>query len=196
MRLQVTSHRIDLNGDLKDLSSSGGFTSRWDGSPEDRSSFRPAGRCERPSEWNGQVLHYPGQGRSRRATHRPRMPEQHLRGGGRCRGARGTGRSEANRTWGIPTAKGRRISGEFSVWRLKEGQRMHTPTSERYKMALEAKAAELSRTLRNRNFIAIEHTPEECEQMVLATQREMAVVALDRDSPPAPGGQRSAGSNR
>ena len=59
---------------------------------------------------------------------------------------------------------------------------MYTPTAERYKTALEAKAAELSRTLSNRNLIAIEHTPEECEQMVLAAQREMALVALDRDS--------------
>ena len=53
---------------------------------------------------------------------------------------------------------------------------------ERYQRDLEAKTAELEQTLRNRKLIAIENTPEACEQAVLAAQRELAVLTLDRDS--------------
>ena len=57
-----------------------------------------------------------------------------------------------------------------------------TTRYEQYQMALEAKAAEFEQTLRNRKLIAIENTPEACEQAVLAAQRELAVLTLDRDS--------------
>jgi len=51
-----------------------------------------------------------------------------------------------------------------------------------YKEALAKKLAELSETLGNRRPIAIEVTPEACERVVLAAQRELAVVTLDRHS--------------
>ena len=41
---------------------------------------------------------------------------------------------------------------------------------ERHKAALESKAGELIRTLRDRKLIAVEYTPEACEQRVLAAQ--------------------------
>jgi DnaK suppressor protein len=50
------------------------------------------------------------------------------------------------------------------------------------KRALESKAGELIRALRDRKLIAIEYTPEACEQGVLAAQRDLAVVTLDRES--------------
>ena len=59
---------------------------------------------------------------------------------------------------------------------------MQTTVLERYRTALAAKVAELSQTLRNRRLIAIENTPETCERVVLAAQREFAVVTLDRHS--------------
>lgn len=59
---------------------------------------------------------------------------------------------------------------------------MQTTVLERYKAALAAKVAELSQTLRNRRLIAIENTPEACERIVLAAQREFAVLTLGRHS--------------
>ncbi len=53
---------------------------------------------------------------------------------------------------------------------------------QRYKKALSEKMAELSGNLSNRRPIAIEFTPETCERIVLAAQRELAVVTLDRNS--------------
>jgi DnaK suppressor protein len=53
---------------------------------------------------------------------------------------------------------------------------------QRYKEALSEKMAELYATLGNRRPIAIEFTPEPCERIVLAAQRELAVVTLDRHS--------------
>ncbi len=53
---------------------------------------------------------------------------------------------------------------------------------QRYKDALSEKMAEISETLGNRRTIAIEFTPEACERIVLAAQRELAVVTLDRHS--------------
>jgi len=53
---------------------------------------------------------------------------------------------------------------------------------QRYKDALSEKMAELRETLGNRRPIAIEFTPEACERIVLAAQRELAVVTLDRHS--------------
>jgi DnaK suppressor protein len=52
----------------------------------------------------------------------------------------------------------------------------------RYGEALSQKVAELSQILGNRRPIAIEFTPEACERVVLASQRELAVATLDRHS--------------
>ena len=52
----------------------------------------------------------------------------------------------------------------------------------RYKEALSKKMTELSESLGNRRPIAIESTPEACERIVLAAQRELAVARLDRNS--------------
>ena len=52
----------------------------------------------------------------------------------------------------------------------------------RYKEALTKKMAELSETLGNRRPLAVEFTPEACERMVLAAQRDLAGLALDRHS--------------
>ncbi len=59
---------------------------------------------------------------------------------------------------------------------------MTTSEVKRYKEALSKKMAELSENLGNRKPIAIEFTPEACERIVLAAQRELAVVRLDRHS--------------
>ena len=59
---------------------------------------------------------------------------------------------------------------------------MTTNEIERYKEALSNKMAELSETLGNRKPITIEYTPEACERIVLAAQRELAVATLDRNS--------------
>lgn len=59
---------------------------------------------------------------------------------------------------------------------------MTTRELQRYKEVLSQKMAELSETLGNRRPIAIEFTPEACERIVLAAQRELAVVALDHHS--------------
>lgn len=53
---------------------------------------------------------------------------------------------------------------------------------QRYRRALDAKVLELSQTVRNRHLIAIEHTPEDCERIVLAAQRAMEVTAIDQRS--------------
>ena len=53
---------------------------------------------------------------------------------------------------------------------------------QRYRKALSEKLAELSENLGNRRPIAIELTPEACERTVLAAQRELAVMTLDRYS--------------
>ena len=59
---------------------------------------------------------------------------------------------------------------------------MTTNEIKRYQEALSKKMAELSETLGNRRPITIEFTPEACERTVLAAQRELAVVTLDRHS--------------
>jgi DnaK suppressor protein len=59
---------------------------------------------------------------------------------------------------------------------------MTTNEIKRYMEALSKKMTELSETLGNRKPIAIEFTPEACERIVLAAQRELAVVTLDRHS--------------
>lgn len=53
---------------------------------------------------------------------------------------------------------------------------------ERYKSILEARQAELSGALRNREDIAIEKTPDALDEVQLAGERELAIRNLDRDS--------------
>src|SRR4030081_862636 len=51
----------------------------------------------------------------------------------------------------------------------------------KYKAILEAKKAELSAGLRNREDIAIEKTPDAIDEVQLAGERELAIRNLDRD---------------
>jgi DnaK suppressor protein len=53
---------------------------------------------------------------------------------------------------------------------------------ERYKAMLEAKRADLSAGLRNREDIAIEKTPDALDEVQLAGERELAIRNLDRES--------------
>src|SRR5437667_12330062 len=52
----------------------------------------------------------------------------------------------------------------------------------RYKAMLEAKRADLSAGLRNRQNIAIEKTPVAIDEVQLAGERELAIRNLDRES--------------
>jgi DnaK suppressor protein len=52
----------------------------------------------------------------------------------------------------------------------------------KYKKMLEARQAELSAGLRNREDIAIEKTPDALDEVQLAGERELAIRNLDRDS--------------
>jgi len=52
----------------------------------------------------------------------------------------------------------------------------------KYKRMLEAKQAELSAGLRNRDDIAIEKTPDAIDEGVFAGERELAITNLDRES--------------
>src|SRR5579864_8446569 len=52
----------------------------------------------------------------------------------------------------------------------------------KYKAVLEAKQAELSVGLRNREDIAIEKTPDAIDEVQLAGERELAIRNLDRES--------------
>jgi DnaK suppressor protein len=52
----------------------------------------------------------------------------------------------------------------------------------KYKAVLEAKQAELSVGLRNREDIAIEKTPDALDEVQLAGERELAIRNLDRES--------------
>jgi DnaK suppressor protein len=52
----------------------------------------------------------------------------------------------------------------------------------KYKAMLEAKQAELSAGLRNRDDIAIEKTPDAIDEVQLAGERELAIRNLDRES--------------
>jgi DnaK suppressor protein len=52
----------------------------------------------------------------------------------------------------------------------------------KYRAVLEAKQAELSVGLRNREDIAIEKTPDALDEVQLAGEREMAIRNLDRES--------------
>ena len=52
----------------------------------------------------------------------------------------------------------------------------------KYKNVLEARQAELVRLLRNRDGIAIERCPDALDEVQYATERELVVRNLDRDS--------------
>src|SRR5262245_52768936 len=52
----------------------------------------------------------------------------------------------------------------------------------KYKAMLEAKQAELSMGLRNRDEIAIDKTPDALDEVQLAGERELAIRNLDRES--------------
>ena len=52
----------------------------------------------------------------------------------------------------------------------------------KYKSVLEAKRAELAHMLRNRDGIAIEKCPDSLDEVQYATERELAMRNLDRDS--------------
>jgi DnaK suppressor protein len=59
---------------------------------------------------------------------------------------------------------------------------MNQTELEKYKKILEAKQAELSVGLRNRDDIAIEKTPDALDEVQLAGERELAIRNLDRES--------------
>ena len=59
---------------------------------------------------------------------------------------------------------------------------MTQPELNKYKAMLEAKQAELSAGLRNRDDIAIEKTPDAIDEVQLAGERELAIRNLDRES--------------
>jgi len=59
---------------------------------------------------------------------------------------------------------------------------MNQTELEKYKKILEAKQAELSAGLRNRDEIAIEKTPDALDEVQLAGERELAIRNLDRES--------------
>src|SRR5579864_7834253 len=59
---------------------------------------------------------------------------------------------------------------------------MNQTDLEKYKKALEAKQAELSLGLRNREDIAIEKTSDAIDEVQLAGERELAIRNLDRES--------------
>lgn len=52
----------------------------------------------------------------------------------------------------------------------------------KYRAVLEARKAELSAGLRNRDDIAIEKTPDALDEVQLAGERELAIRNLDRES--------------
>ncbi|MFN7998742.1 MAG: TraR/DksA C4-type zinc finger protein [Bryobacteraceae bacterium] len=59
---------------------------------------------------------------------------------------------------------------------------MNKTELDKYKAMLEAKQAELSRGLRNRDEIAIEKTPDALDEVQLAGERELAIRNLDREA--------------
>ena len=59
---------------------------------------------------------------------------------------------------------------------------MNQTELEKYKKILEARQAELSMGLRNRDEIAIEKTPDALDEVQLAGERELAIRNLDRES--------------
>ena len=59
---------------------------------------------------------------------------------------------------------------------------MNRTDMEKYNAMLEARRAELSAGLRNREDIAIEKTPDALDEVQLAGERELAIRNLDRES--------------
>ncbi len=59
---------------------------------------------------------------------------------------------------------------------------MKTHWTDEFERLLKAKLAELDQSRTNRDQIAIESTAEEEERIQLAGQRELAILALDRDA--------------
>ena len=59
---------------------------------------------------------------------------------------------------------------------------MTKTSSEKYTAVLESKKAELSASLRNRDDIAIEKSPDTLDEVQLAGERELAILNLDRES--------------
>jgi len=59
---------------------------------------------------------------------------------------------------------------------------MNKTELDKYKAMLEAKQAELSSGLRNRDEIAIEKTPDALDEVQLAGERELAIRNLDREA--------------
>ncbi len=59
---------------------------------------------------------------------------------------------------------------------------MNRTELDKYKAMLEAKQAELSNGLRNRDEIAIEKTPDALDEVQLAGERELAIRNLDREA--------------
>lgn len=57
-----------------------------------------------------------------------------------------------------------------------------TPTHEPYRQLLQAKRAELIRRRHATEHIAVERVPDEMDQLVLASQRELAIEAIHRDA--------------
>src|SRR5579872_4527194 len=53
---------------------------------------------------------------------------------------------------------------------------------EKFKTMMEAKEAELTNAVRNRDDIAIEETPDAIDEVQLAGERELAIRNLDRES--------------
>jgi DnaK suppressor protein len=59
---------------------------------------------------------------------------------------------------------------------------MNQTEFDKYKQMLEAKLAELSGGLRNREEIVIEKTPDALDEVQLAGERELAIRNLDREA--------------
>ncbi|MBS1827404.1 MAG: TraR/DksA family transcriptional regulator [Acidobacteria bacterium] len=59
---------------------------------------------------------------------------------------------------------------------------MAEKNTQKYEAALRSKAQELAESLRDRSRIAIEQSAEACEVMVMAANRELNILGLDRDS--------------
>src|SRR5580698_2093351 len=59
---------------------------------------------------------------------------------------------------------------------------MNQTEMNKYRAILEAKKAELSAGLRNREDIAIEKTPDALDEVQLAGERELAIRNLDREA--------------
>jgi DnaK suppressor protein len=60
--------------------------------------------------------------------------------------------------------------------------KMNQTELNKYRAVLEAKRADLSAGLRNREDIAIEKTPDALDEVQLAGERELAIRNLDRES--------------